>query len=74
METVTPREKLHSLIETSSKDNLEEIYNSFQDNEYSDDFKMMLDSEFEQYQKDGEAVSYEEGNKLIGQLLHPQKS
>lgn len=73
METTTLREKLHSLIETSSKDKLEEIYDSFQDNEYSEDFKVMLDAEFEQYQKDGEAVSYEETNKFIEQLLHPQK-
>lgn len=73
METATLREKLHSLIETSSKDKLEEIYDSLQDNDYSENFKVMLDAEFEQYQKDGEAIPYEEVNKLIEQLLHSQK-
>lgn len=73
METTTLREKLHSLIETSSEEKLEEIYDFFQEHEYSEEFKAMLDDEFEQYQKDGEVVSHEEVNKLIEQLLHPKK-
>lgn len=73
METTTLREKLHSLIETSSEEKLEEIYDFFQGHEYSEEFKAMLDDEFEQYQKDGEVVSHEEVNKLIEQLLHPRK-
>jgi F0F1-type ATP synthase delta subunit len=68
------REKLHTLIENSSEDKLEEIYDSFQEVEYSEDFKAMLDDEFEQYQKDGDVFSNEEVNKLIGQLLHPKNS
>jgi hypothetical protein len=73
METTTLREKLHSLIETSSKDKLEEIYDFFQEDDYSDDFKAMLDNEFEQYQKDGEGIPREEVDKIIEQLLHSKK-
>ena len=73
METITLREKLHSLIETSSEDKLEEIYDFFQEDEYSDDFKAMLDNEYEQYQKDGEGIPREEVDKMIEQLLHPKK-
>ena len=73
METTTLREKLHSLIENSSEEKLEEIYDFFQENEYTDDFKAMLDSEFEQFQKDGEGVSREEVDKMIEQLLHAKK-
>ncbi len=73
METTTLREKLHSLIETSSEDKLEEIYNSFLEDEYSEEFKAMLDDEFEQYQKDGEGIPREEIDKMIEQLLHPKK-
>ncbi len=52
---------------------MEEIFDSFQDDEYSEDFKVMLDNEYEQYQKDGEVISHEEVNKLIEQLLHAKK-
>lgn len=73
MDPLTLRQKLHSLVETSSEDKLEEIYDLFQDNEYSDDFKAMLDNEYEQYQKDGEVVSRNQLNKLIEQLFHSRK-
>ena len=73
METITLRQKLHSLIETSSEEKLEEIYDFFQEDEYSEEFKAMLDDEFEQYQKDGEGIPREEVDKMIEQLLHPKK-
>lgn len=73
MDVLTLRQKLHSLVETSSEDKLEEIYDLFRDNEYSDDFKAMLDNEYEQYQKDGEVVSRNQVNKLIEQLFHSRK-
>lgn len=73
METTELRKKLHNLIEASSQDKLEEIYNSFNDDGYSDEFKTMLDKEFEQYEKDGEVFSHQEVNNLIGQLLHSKK-
>lgn len=73
METSTLREKLHSLIETSSEEKLEKIYDFFSEEEYSDDFKAMLANEFEQYQRDGEGISRDEVDKMIEQLLHPKK-
>lgn len=78
MKTATLREKLHILIDTSSEDKLEEIYDFFQEDEYSEDpmaigFKAMLDNEYEQYQKDGEGISREEMDKKIEQLLYSKK-
>ena len=70
METAALRDKLHSLIETSSEEQLEEIYDFLKQNEYTDDFKKSLDHEFEQYQQDGEAISRMEIDKMIEQLLH----
>jgi hypothetical protein len=73
MGIATLREKLHTLIETSSEAKLEEIYDFFQEDEYSEEFKAMLDDEFGQYQKDGEVISREEIDKMVEQLLHPKK-
>lgn len=73
MEAATLRKKLHILIDTSSDDKLEEIYNSFQEDEYSEEFKAILDNEYEQYQKDGEVISKEEIDKRIEQLLYSKK-
>lgn len=73
MEAATLRKRLHILIDTSPDDKLEEIYDYFQKDEYSEDFKAMLDNEYEQYQKDGKVFSHEDVNKLIKQLLHSKK-
>ena len=73
MQAATLRNKLHILIDTSPEDKLEEIYNYFQEDEYSEDFKAMLDNEYEQYQKDGEGISREEMDKKIQQLLYSKK-
>ena len=73
MESTKLREKLHSLIDASSTDKLEEIYDYFKDDKYSDDFKLILDNEYEQYQKDHEVISHEDVNKLIENLLHSKK-
>ena len=73
METATLRKKLHSLIEISSEEKLGEIYNFFKENEYSDDFKAMLDNEFEEYLEDEEIISRLDIDKMVEQLLHPQQ-
>jgi len=70
METATLREKLHTLIDKSTNDKLEEIFHLLQEEEYSDTFKSELDAEFASYQKDGETVSNEEINKMVEQMLH----
>ena len=70
METATLREKLHTLIDKSTNDKLEEIFHLLQEEEYSDTFKSELDAEFASYQNDGETVSKEEINKMVEQMLH----
>ncbi len=73
MEAATLREKLHSLIEISPESKLKEVYDLFQDDEYPETFKAMLDDEFDQYQKNNDVISHEEINILIDQLLYPKK-
>ena len=69
METSALREKLHSLIDTSSEDKLMEVYSVFED-DYSDEFKAELDEGYADYQKTGEVISKEEMDKTIEKLLY----
>ena len=73
METTTLREKLHSLIDNSTKDKLEEVFHLLNDEEYSDAFKADLDAEYSSYQNDGEVISKEKIDKMVQQLLHGEK-
>ncbi len=73
METSTLREKLHTLIDNSTEDKLQEVFHILQDEEYSESFKAELDAEFVSYQKDGESISKEEIDKMVEQLLYPKK-
>lgn len=74
MELASTREKIHSLIDTTSKDKLQEIYHLLDnEEEYTDDFKAELDAEYEDYQKNNDVVPREEVDLLIEQLLHRQK-
>jgi len=73
METTTLREKLHSLIDISPADKLEEVYHLLNDEEYSDVFKMELDKEYSSYQNDGEVISKEDIDGMIQQLLQGNK-
>lgn len=68
METVTIREKLHSLIDSSSNEELMELYSLFED-DYTDEFKAMLDNEYEDYQQDPEVITKEQLNETIEKLL-----
>ena len=60
----TPREKLHALIDSSSREKLMEVY-SVSENNYFDEFKAKLDEEYANYQKNGEVISKEEMDKAI---------
>ena len=72
MELVNIREKLHTLIDTTSEDRLLEIY-QWLDDDYTDEFKAELDEEFEDYKKNKEVISKEDVDLMIEQLLHKQK-
>lgn len=69
MQISSLREKLHSLIDASSEDKLEEVYYLFSETEYSDSFKAELNEEFSSYKKEGESISKEEIDRMI---LHVQ--
>ncbi len=69
METAALREKLHSLIDSSSEEKLFEVYFVFED-DYTDEFKSDLDEEYADYQKTGEVITKEEMNKTIEKLLY----
>lgn len=69
METATLREKLHALIDNSPQEKLIEVYTFFEDN-YTDDFKAVLDEEYVDYQKNGEVISKEDLDRTIDKLLY----
>ena len=73
MEPTALREKLHTLIDESPADKLEEVYDLLNNHDYSDTFKEELDAEFTSYQKDGESISKEEIDRLVEKLLHHKK-
>ncbi len=69
METSALREKLHTLINTSSEEKLAEVYAVFED-EYSNEFKDILDNEYADYQRNGEVTSKADMDKVIEKLLY----
>lgn len=71
METLSLREKLHALIDSSSDEKLMEVYSALEDN-YTTEFKAELDEEYADYQKNGEVISKEEIDKAIEKLLNGQ--
>lgn len=69
METSALREKLHSLIDSSSEEKLMEVYSVFE-HDYSNEFKAELDTEYADYQQQGEVISKEQLNVTIEKLLY----
>ena len=63
------RSELHNMIDKFPEDKLQEVYELLQDNEYSDELKEILDNEFKEYQRTGEAVSKEEVDKIINEII-----
>ncbi len=69
METSLLREKLHTLINSSSEEKLMEVYAVFED-EYSDKFKNILEEEYTDYERNGESISKSDLDKAIEKLLY----
>ncbi|HEX3023657.1 MAG TPA: hypothetical protein VHP12_00475 [Chitinophagaceae bacterium] len=70
MEITALREKLHSLINTSSEDKLQHVYELLEEeNEYSDEFKNILEEEYTAYLKDGAVISRSEINEAVEKLI-----
>jgi predicted house-cleaning noncanonical NTP pyrophosphatase (MazG superfamily) len=67
------REKLHALIDNSSKEKLQEIYNLLEESDYTDKFKKQLEEEYAAYEKDDTVISKEEIDKLVEELIHGKK-
>jgi hypothetical protein len=63
------RTELHNMIDKLQEDKLLEVYELLQDTDYPDELKEILDNEFEEYQRTGEAVSKKEVDKIINAIL-----
>ncbi len=70
MGTQEIKEKIHKLIDDSSEDKLEHVYSILQATEYSNEFKAVLDKEFDDYQQNGEGGTREELDVLIKDRLN----
>ncbi len=64
MEITVLREKLHALINTSSKDKLQHVYELLEE-EYTDEFKNILEEEYAAYQKDGVVIPRKEIKEAV---------
>lgn len=69
MTTQEIKEKIHKLVDDSPEDKLEHVY-SILTTEYSDEFKSMLDAEFEDYQKNPDGDTREDVNKMIAERMN----
>lgn len=70
METIDIREKVQALINNASDDKLMEVYQLFEEEAYTDEFKAILDEEYEDYQKNRNVISKEEVFRKVDQLLN----
>ncbi len=73
MEINTLRKKLHSLIDTTSEEKLQEVYNLLEESDYTDEFKAQLEEEYAAYEKDDNVIAKEEIDNLVEQLIHGKK-
>ncbi|MEP6464946.1 MAG: hypothetical protein ABJB05_01515 [Parafilimonas sp.] len=64
------RKELHEMIDGFPEEKLQEVYDFLQEDELSDEMKMILDNEYEDYQKNKNAISKEEVDKMIHELLY----
>jgi hypothetical protein len=64
------RKELHEMIDGFTDEKLQEVYDFLQEDELSDEMKIILDKEYEDYQKNKNAVSKEEVDKIIQGLLY----
>lgn len=71
METLSLRQKLHSLIENSPEEKLMEVFAIFEQ-EYTDEFKSDLDDDYADYKNNGEIISKAQLDDVIGKLLADQ--
>ena len=65
----TLRKKIHSLIDNSTEEKLQEVYNLLEEGDYTDEFKKELEEEYATYEKDDTAISKENIDKLVEELI-----
>jgi len=70
MEVNKLKEKLHSLIESSSDDTLEYMYFLLEETGYTDEFKAVLDQEYDAYHEDKTGNTREELDGMINNILN----
>ena len=64
------RKELHEMIDSFPEKKLLEVYEFLQDDELSDEMKEIIDNEYNDYQKTKEAITKEEADKTINELLY----
>ena len=69
MEASTLKNKIHVLIDSSDEETLQSVYQLLHTPDYTDEFKNVLNEEYEAYQKNKEVISKEVMDKLIEELM-----
>ena len=73
MELSSLREKLHSLIDSSTESRLLEVNDLFEQ-DYTDEFKMQLEEEYTGYKKNNEVISRQETDRMVNEILHGKRN
>ena len=63
------RKELHEMIDNFSEEKLQQVYELLQEDELSDEMKMILNGEYEDYQKTGNIIAKEDVDKVIHSIL-----
>ena len=63
------RKEIQNLIDTTSEDKLEQIYQILLEDDYSEEFKTMLEEEFDDYNRTHEVLSSSDINLLVEKAL-----
>jgi predicted house-cleaning noncanonical NTP pyrophosphatase (MazG superfamily) len=69
METSALKDKIHRLIDKSSEDVLQSVFQLLDEPEYTDEFKNFLNEEMADYQQSKSTISQKEMNEIVNNAM-----
>jgi predicted house-cleaning noncanonical NTP pyrophosphatase (MazG superfamily) len=69
MEATTLKDKIHRLIDNSSEDVLQSVFQLLEEPEYTNEFKNFLNEEMADYHQSKSTISQKEMNEIIDSAM-----
>jgi predicted house-cleaning noncanonical NTP pyrophosphatase (MazG superfamily) len=69
MEATTLKDKIHRLIDNSSEDVLQSVFQLLEEPEYTNEFKNFLNEEMADYHQSKSTISQKEMNEIIDNAM-----